>query len=166
MLSIMVNMLLIGVWHNLSWTFVIFGLLHGVFLTIDALSTRGRARFFAVHPNWDRLAAWVGPVFTFQLVALGMVFVRAESVRQAGWVLSQVLSFPTRTQLAVLLGGIEIHRALAGFALWILFLYLSRRRWAERCASYRSARWALYYATVLLIVRWGHDAEAFIYYKF
>jgi alginate O-acetyltransferase complex protein AlgI len=164
--SIMVNMLLIGIWHNLSWTFVVFGLLHGIFLVIDALTMRGRARFFGAHSNWDRIAAGVGPVFTFHLVALGMVFVRAESVRQAGWVLWQVFSLPTRAQLVGLLGVWETRRGLAGLALWVAFLYLSRQRWVVRVASYRSARWAFYYAVVLLIVRWGHDAEAFIYYKF
>jgi D-alanyl-lipoteichoic acid acyltransferase DltB (MBOAT superfamily) len=39
--SLMVTMILIGLWHNLSWTFFIFGAMHGIFLTVDFLTARG-----------------------------------------------------------------------------------------------------------------------------
>ena len=53
--SLMVNMILIGLWHNLSWTFLIFGVLHGIFLSVDALTAKTRSKFF------NRTSSWTGP---------------------------------------------------------------------------------------------------------
>lgn len=164
--SILVNMLLIGIWHNLSWTFVAFGVLHGVFLSIDVLTARLRARFFAAYPNWDRCAAVVGTAVTFHLVALGMVFARAASLRQVSSVLARVVTVPSAALAAGLWRDPNTRRGLAGLAAWIAFEYMARLKWGRAITSHTPVRWVFYYGVVLLIVRWGHDAEAFIYYKF
>jgi alginate O-acetyltransferase complex protein AlgI len=163
--SLIVNMILIGLWHSLSWTFLVFGVLHGVFLIIDALTSKRRAKFFKAHAEFDRLAKWIGPVFTFHLVALAMVFVRAESVMQA-W------DFFGRLQIFSIQGtGVDASstlHAFAGLALWI-GAWLSLRfkeRFNQPAVVPGWCRWAFYYATIAIIVKYGHNAEGFIYFKF
>jgi alginate O-acetyltransferase complex protein AlgI len=163
--SLMVNMLLIGLWHNLSWTFAVFGLLHGFFLTVDALTARTRAKFFRSHSQWDRAATWIGPVFTFHLVALGSVFVRADSLPQAFNVLSRILT--VRPDFWAALQNRETICALLGFALWSIFEFARRRNWLLPLATAPTwTRWAFYYAVIALVVKYGHNAEGFIYFKF
>jgi alginate O-acetyltransferase complex protein AlgI len=163
--SLMFNMLLIGLWHNLSWTFAVFGLLHGFFLTIDALTARTRAGFFKLHAKWDQAANWIGPVFTFHLVALGMVFVRAQSLPQAWDVLSRVMTIGPNFWEAF--QNRETGYGLFGFALWTIFEFGRRRKWLTPFTSTPTwTRWAFYYAVILLVVKYGHNAEGFIYFKF
>ncbi len=162
--SLMVDMLLIGLWHNLSWALAVFGLLHGFFLTIDALTARTRAKFFKSHSQWDRAATWIGPVFTFHLVALGAVFVRAQSLPQAMDVLSRVLTVGPHFWAAF--QSRETICGLCGFGLWALFEFGRRRYWLPLTAAPTWTRWAFYYAVIAIVVKYGHNAEGFIYFKF
>ncbi len=164
---LLVTMTLIGLWHRLSWTLVIFGLLHGVFLTVDALTSRRRLKFFKKHPEWDQPATWVGVVFTYQLVAFAKVFFRADSVPQALSVLAQ-LDAPV-IPFATLFQSREAITGLAGLGLLIvfeLFQLLQRQQWARPWTFPVWGRWAFYYSVIAIIVKYGHNAEGFIYFKF
>jgi len=162
--SLLVTMTLIGLWHKLSWTLVVFGLLHGVFLTVDALTARSRSKFFKRHPGWDRPATWIGVVFTFHLVAFAKVFFRAESVPEALSVLAR-LAAPA-IPFGTLLQSREALVGLVGLGLWTAFELLQRQPWVRPWAAPVWGRWAFYYAVVAIIVKYGHRADGFIYFKF
>jgi alginate O-acetyltransferase complex protein AlgI len=163
--SLMVNMILIGLWHNLSWTFFVFGVMHGFFLIVDALTVRSRANFFKSHSQWDQATNWIGPVFTFHLVALASVFMRAESLPQAFDVLSRLFVFQPHFFEA--LRNRETMIGLAGLAGWILFELVRRRGWLVRFTTAPAwNRWAFYYAVIAIVIKYGHSAEGFIYFKF
>lgn len=53
--SIFVNMILVGVWHKITWNFFLFGALQGAQLSVSALTLKKRDEFFA---RWPRLARW------------------------------------------------------------------------------------------------------------
>ena len=76
-LNVMITMLLGGLWHGASWTFVIWGGLHGIYLMIDHAwrALRFEASGRAVH-----LAGWL---LTFLAVNVAWVFFRADSVGSA-----------------------------------------------------------------------------------
>lgn len=162
--SLIANMVLVGIWHKLSWTFVVFGLLHGIFLVVDTMTARSRGKFFSRHAGWDRAANLAGPVLTYHLVALGMVFVLAESVGQGLGVIAHLVA-PAAPFFGVLAQR-ETMYGLVGLALWILFEAVRRRSPAALAAAPVWARWAFYYAVIGMIVKYGHNAENFIYYKF
>lgn len=84
--NIFVTMLLGGLWHGASWNFVIWGVLHGFFITvshfkIDCLQTPS-FRF--------RLPSWIKVLVTFHLVALAWIFFRAETFAVACQILLQL----------------------------------------------------------------------------
>ncbi len=162
--SVIANMVLIGLWHNLSWTFLCFGLAHGVFLAADALTSKRRARFYATSPAWDRATTALGPIFTYHLVAVGMVFVSAESLAQAWGVFTHLFSAPQRAFGLTLQP--ETRYGFAGLLAYIAFEVLRDRGMLARLAAFRPARWALYAGVLGTIVKYGHNAESFIYYKF
>lgn len=163
--SLMVNMILIGLWHNLSWTFLIFGVLHGIFLSVDALTAKTRSKFFKSHLELDRAGNLIGVVFTFHLVALAMVFVRADSLSNAWDVLSRVLT-PFSHLPGLMLQSRETTYGLAGLAAWAIFEFLRRRNLLTITATHLPGRWAFYYSVIGIIVKCGHNAEGFIYFKF
>jgi alginate O-acetyltransferase complex protein AlgI len=69
---------LCGLWHGAAWTFVVWGVLHGLFLVVERL---GLARLLA------RLPPQAGWAYTMLMVMVGWVFFRAESVSGAWGVL-------------------------------------------------------------------------------
>ncbi len=86
-IAIMSNMILIGLWHGLTWNFMIFGILHGVWLMGSILTKASRDRFFEPFQSlraWRELAA---PLITFHAVALSFVFLRVPTFAQAVYVL-------------------------------------------------------------------------------
>jgi D-alanyl-lipoteichoic acid acyltransferase DltB (MBOAT superfamily) len=71
--NLFLTMLLGGLWHGASWTFLVWGGLHGLWLAIErALGVRATARH--VGP-----ARWWRQALTFHLVCLAWVLFRAPS---------------------------------------------------------------------------------------
>jgi alginate O-acetyltransferase complex protein AlgI len=79
-LSLTINMVLIGLWHGFQWTFAVFGLVHALYLSVDALSAGVRRRYYKQHPFADSLSAKIGPLTTFHLVAVAFVCFRARTL--------------------------------------------------------------------------------------
>lgn len=78
-LNLVLTMLLGGLWHGASWTFVLWGALHGAGLVLNHL---WRARF-GTRPG-SRMGRWAGAGLTFAWVTLAWVVFRAESMEVAG----------------------------------------------------------------------------------
>jgi alginate O-acetyltransferase complex protein AlgI len=85
-------MLLLGIWHGAGWTFVVFGVIHGVALAVERLHrvsrrSSGRAPL-SPHPV-ARVIRWV---VTFHVVALGWVFFGADSIASSMEILGRVIA--------------------------------------------------------------------------
>jgi alginate O-acetyltransferase complex protein AlgI len=74
MLNLVTVFFLCGLWHGASWTFVVWGLYHGVFLVLE------RTRFGALV---DRLPRPVRHAYTLAAVIFGWVLFRSNSFPQA-----------------------------------------------------------------------------------
>ncbi|MEM9623065.1 MAG: MBOAT family protein [Pseudomonadota bacterium] len=100
--NLFVTMLLGGLWHGAGWNFVIWGGLHGFYLTVNHLW-----RVLPIHKRLASLtsysyASWI---LTFLCVVIGWVFFRAESLDAALLVLSSMSG----------LSGIELPGSVAGY---------------------------------------------------
>jgi D-alanyl-lipoteichoic acid acyltransferase DltB (MBOAT superfamily) len=89
--SVLVNMTLIGVWHGFTLCFLVFGVVHGVFLAVSILTAKARAK------RLDRIR-WLTPfrvVFGIVAVqamqAVGQIFFQAPSIGSAGTFLRALL---------------------------------------------------------------------------
>lgn len=72
-LNVLIVFLISGFWHGANWTFVVWGLLHGVASVLNRLFRR----------QWERLHAAVRWVCTFLFVNVTWIIFRADSMRQA-----------------------------------------------------------------------------------
>jgi D-alanyl-lipoteichoic acid acyltransferase DltB (MBOAT superfamily) len=101
--NLMLTMLLGGLWHGAAWTFVIWGGIHGLGLSIE------RATGWRPTSN---AAKWLGRVLTFHVVCFGWIFFRADSFGRAGDVLARLFTawgqssplVTTSVVLAILVG--------------------------------------------------------------
>jgi alginate O-acetyltransferase complex protein AlgI len=76
--SLMATMLIGGLWHGASWTFVVWGGLHGLYLSVERML---RKPFRGYHPG--RIAAAALGLLTFLFVNIAWVFFRAKTFHQA-----------------------------------------------------------------------------------
>ncbi len=80
--NLLITMLLGGLWHGASWTFVLWGLLHGVALAVHkAWNTAYPAR--PVRPAYARVASWL---VTYSFVCFAFLFFRAPTFSTA-WII-------------------------------------------------------------------------------
>jgi len=76
-----------GLWHGAGWNFIVWGLLHGVYLTVERRIYRARGgavKATAAMPWWARALA---RCVTFHLVVFTYVFFRARTFEDAGLLL-------------------------------------------------------------------------------
>jgi len=81
--NILVVFLISGIWHGANWTFILWGLLHGI----------GNVMNRMIEKYWNRLwfgLRWLG---TFMFVNFTWLLFRADNVHQAANLLKRVLKF-------------------------------------------------------------------------
>jgi alginate O-acetyltransferase complex protein AlgI len=101
--NLMLTMLLGGLWHGAAWTFVVWGGIHGLGLSIE--------RATGWRPT-SAAAKWFGRLLTFHVVCFGWIFFRADSFGRAGEVLARLFTawgqpsplVTTSVVLAILVG--------------------------------------------------------------
>ena len=85
--NLMLTMLLGGLWHGASWTFVLWGFLHGFYLIVERL-LRGRIKINGTNTLLNVFLAFL----TFTCVNITWVFFRARSFEEA-WNLLKSMFF-------------------------------------------------------------------------
>jgi D-alanyl-lipoteichoic acid acyltransferase DltB (MBOAT superfamily) len=179
--SITANMVAIGLWHGLTWGYLMFGVIHSGYLVVDALTTRGRAAFFKTRPGWNRLGNWAGWLLTFHLVLIALVFFRAHSVSDAVRLLTHAWLGLTHAKrdLAPLLaaaGSKVLLMGLAGYAAlevaerlrpdqWWLRIELAVPIWLRKTVQFAACAF-LVTTLVLLTIRSASHASTFLYQVF
>ena len=135
--NLLTTMLLGGLWHGAGWTFVIWGALHGAYLTLNHLWREMVAeRYLHWLPNW--LGALLGGALTFIAVVTAWVVFRAGNVAQALFILKAMFGIAARPISfdAVLHGnlllltdmsGRDLLRLLVPGLLWVWLLPNSAR---------------------------------------
>lgn len=168
--NLLLTMLLGGLWHGANWTFVVWGGLHGLYLSVHKFlleRERPDSRRWSGGPV-GKLIMVLKVVATFHLVALAWIFFRAESFAVAWNYLYGILSwnpaignYPAST-----LGLRFTILCLTIFALDMAQessreeAFLLRQRWFVRGACYASL-------IILILVFGGLGANIpFIYFQF
>ncbi len=115
-LNLFLTMLIGGLWHGASWTFVLWGAYQGTLLVIHRLLEPFLQRS---RPTLPLLVekAWkaVKILFFFQFICLGWLLFRCTSLRQASEMLAAIghfLSFPTWTPVDFWLPALGIFLAM------------------------------------------------------
>ncbi|MBX3315870.1 MAG: MBOAT family protein [Phycisphaeraceae bacterium] len=90
-MNLVITMLVSGLWHGAAWTFVAFGLLHGIYLVIQQIWSR-RFRLKPDAPQWRRTfrCAWAR-LLTFMAFAFSLILFRSSSFEGAWLMLKGVV---------------------------------------------------------------------------
>ncbi|MBR5296551.1 MAG: MBOAT family protein, partial [Parabacteroides sp.] len=89
-LNLFITMLLGGLWHGASVSFILWGAWHGIALAIHKFVM---GRFSSFKQVGSEMKPWrrvLGIIFTFHLVCLGWIMFRADSMQTVGEILTQI----------------------------------------------------------------------------
>ncbi|MDH7446577.1 MBOAT family O-acyltransferase [Aquimarina sp. 2201CG14-23] len=167
-ISIIATFVLVGFWHGANWTFVVYGLLHGIYFIPLVYSGKMNSSEIVAK---GRVLPSIKEVFKmltlFVLIMLTDVFFRADSVTHAFDYFNRIFSKSILDFPAV----IFTTTALTTMGLVGLFVMIE---WGNRekkhdfeIGNYNVyLRWFAYIAVFLLILFFGRSSETFIYFQF
>ncbi|MBI5645348.1 MAG: MBOAT family protein [Ignavibacteriae bacterium] len=151
-----VTMVLCGLWHGAGGPFLLWGLLHGAYLTASRSTKKLRQRvwtragFSASHPFRRFVAVFI----TFHLVSLAWVIFRSESFETARGFLSEMISLTHMdTSFRDGLRAVDIYWSMMFAAMIGAVQYLQERKslLPALAAAPIVVRWAIYILLVLAI---------------
>jgi D-alanyl-lipoteichoic acid acyltransferase DltB (MBOAT superfamily) len=163
-LAVIGNFVIVGLWHGANWTFVLFGFLHGCFFIPFLLKRKVKVKTL----DNSQLSKNLGALFTFGLVMMTMVLLRASNLTQA-------LSYYSNMMSKSLLMKPEL--GIYGVGLVLLFIVIMFIiEWFNRKEEHglvlrqvksKPVRWFVYLLLVVAIGLFGGFAhEKFIYFNF
>jgi alginate O-acetyltransferase complex protein AlgI len=167
------TMLVAGVWHGAGFQFAVFGLLHGVFLTVNH-GWRLLHRHGGHQPSLaSRLAT---NALTFVAVMVAFVFFRADSVT-AGWSLVSSMAGGHGIGLSSLNAALPIRAMLnavyVGLIVVAVWLLPSSQRFAGLVDEPAAPRWKPSFgwgvclaAMALVAVLKASNSSEFLYFNF
>lgn len=166
--AIMITFLISGLWHGAGFTFLTFGLLHGLVMSYEAISKKFRKKLAAKLPKL--LYHKTSVALTFSFLVITWIFFRSETFSKAFYVLKNLFVFDdSYTKLfssalvyQLLLGGIAI---LLMEGLHKLYGTLRFHEYIQK--QKMPVRWGFYVVMVVLILNFGYyGSNQFIYFQF
>ncbi len=96
MIAIMLTFAVCGIWHGVGWTYLVWGVIFGIYLTysnfIRDINKKIRKRFH-INKN-SRLRRLSQIIVTFTLVMFAWIFFRAETFKEATWIIKSIFCSP------------------------------------------------------------------------
>jgi alginate O-acetyltransferase complex protein AlgI len=166
-LASFITWFLIGLWHGANYTFVIWGMIHGLFLILYQWQKKPRKKLFKKIgiSNDNILLIIFETIITLIVVMIAWIFFRSDSIHLAFIYIKRMFSlslfklpqvFPLRIILVT--------------GLFLLSEWLQRQKEHPleiENIKYRYIRWAIYYSLVILILLYfGDSQQTFIYAQF
>lgn len=175
MFNLFVVFLASGLWHGANWTFVLWGVLHGVYRIIGELTYKSREAFWA-KLKVDTKAVWFSYVrrfFTFVLVCFSWIFFRANDLSDLGILLKKLFTSwggVAETLSSMGLGVTAIIVTVLSIVIMVELDIITGDEMLEAnvCASRKTSVvwcvWAIAAAWLMLLSVGG--ASSFIYFQF
>ena len=161
--NLMTTMLLGGLWHGASWTFVVWGGLHGLYLSIERVLIKkfGGKEIFNKY-----LVQFLLVLVTYLLVNITWVFFRAQSFPQAFGLIQSM--FGLNSEAKAVLANIYIIEAIIVTVAMFMAHWMMRNTSLEEVISKTNSTiigllWGL--MLFLIIITQG-SGDAFIYFQF
>jgi len=174
-LAIIINMVVVGLWHGANWTYVLFGIYHGLlfvplvfsgaFMKKDQLRTNRIGL-----PVLRDLGCML---LTFGLVLIGWVIVRSESVGQA-WEYVYGMCNASLFSVPLLINRLYYLPVVISIAIMLILEWINRGKEHpfelnedQQLPFFRKLiYWLIYYLIIISIIAFAKSNQTFIYFQF
>lgn len=178
-LNLMIVFGISGLWHGAGLTFVVWGLINGLYQVLGIILrpriTRTRAALGLREDG--RLLTFFRWLFTMCLVCFSWIFFRAENISQALAIIKKISAVPfsgaAHTGIALL--GLSVPYLIVLSASVLLLFVVDRlqsnRDLAASIANTVALRYVIYFCLISACLIFGYygsgyDPQAFIYFQF
>ena len=158
-LNVIIVFSLSGLWHGANWTFIVWGLLNGLFILPTVL--RGRQPSLS---TGNALTAMLKILFTFACVTFTWIFFRAQSVGQA-FAYIQVI-FSTSLFTYPVQHGMALAVPLIALLFLVEWLRYHRISLLQSMLAPKVVRWSVYIVLIITCLVFFKQNQAFIYFQF
>ena len=166
-----------GIWHGAAFTYIIWGILHGLYQAVGILSTPLRDRFYkVVNKNNPVLKAF--KIFgTFCLVCLAWILFRANSLHDAWYIIEKIVRAPFDGLFPLAFGTL----GLTTKALFVVFIFVAilmvvdilnlKYPVAKFVGNTIFVKYLVFFLLIISIVIFGYygegfDPQEFVYFQF
>ena len=158
--NIFVTFLVSGIWHGANWTFIIWGIFHGITQIVEKMLGQQRCEY----GRWGRV---VKILITFLLVNFAWIFFRMPTIGEAVGVITRIFDFSLPMTVFV-----SLNLKYAAIAIAVLVVKDTLDEFFPGKAEllhhqHGWVRWTTYIALLTLIMMAGvFGADQFIYANF
>ncbi|WP_159090804.1 MBOAT family O-acyltransferase [Aquimarina aquimarini] len=168
LLAIVITFILVGFWHGANWTFIVYGLLHGLYFIPLVYSQKMNVKQkVAQGKRLPSIKETIQMLALFILIMLTDIFFRAKDVTTALDHLKTIFSASIFDFPAEIYGNITII-TLTLIGVFMIVEWINRERKHDfdiaNCKGY--IRWGSYISIFILIFFFGRSSETFIYFQF
>ena len=179
--NIFVVFLISGIWHGAAWTYILWGVIHGIYQIVGNLTKDYRSRFWQkmkVNEN-GIVMQWARRVGTFVLVCIAWMMFRANSLTDfwtlfkmlfTGWsgfsltASLAALELPLMTIVTIIFSVYILNQLDKQITMKLEDLHKDRGITLERAGAYVYLCWAIAAAWLILLA--SNAASSFIYFQF
>ena len=178
--SIIIAMTLVGIWHGAGWSFALWGALHGLMLAISFLTKKSREKVIKYFNVNKAVLKFTRILITFIIITALWVFFRADNMLTSVKILSglfkgwhtSLFGVNALKRYIYLFGVSRLDIVVIIISVISIFIYdiVDSRVGVLNLLSRTSAvkRWAFYYILILSILFFGtlNNIQNFIYQQF
>lgn len=167
--NVLIVFLASGLWHGANWTFVAWGALHGMYLVFAIILKPLKDSLFRITDlaAFPKIARFLEIAMTFILVNIAWIFFRANSIEEAFYIVTHLLSNFDFTIAGV--NPIDLWIAVIVIAFMLLVHGIQEHRSMRQFLDTKPVvfRWSLYLITLyMLLLSVSASPKEFIYFQF
>lgn len=164
--AIIINFIIIGLWHGANWTYGLFGLYHGLlYIPLVLSGAFGKnKKLKSTTKGLPHINDLIKMIATFTLVSIGLILFRADSVTDAICYIRCLFSISIFTMPSL----------SVKFYTYLFILLMIILEWKCRLKEFPLQalpdrwihRWTIYVVLTFLIMTCAGDQVQFIYFQF
>ena len=167
--SLMISMVLMGLWHGASWNFLIWGGIHGIFLATHTILRKKYPRI-TLHPFFQKnIGKLFSIVITQYLMFFTFIAFRVKDFDHMLYSMNKYifLDFATDKTIEIIMEN-EFAISLMILFATLHFISFKQGNLAEKISGVRLRYWVLFLAGIFLPIALFYvgSAQEFIYFEF
>jgi len=167
--SLFATLFLIGIWHGAGWNFVIYGIIHGFYVSIDSAV---RSKFQSIASNVffkSKIGKIISILATQYLIFLSFLSFRIHDLESLKYSIQKFVIFDFQTD-GISSFVLEHKLPLCLMILFVILHFVSYNNpnLRQRIANLKLSYWIIFLTIMMIAIIFFYDANPrdFIYFKF
>jgi D-alanyl-lipoteichoic acid acyltransferase DltB (MBOAT superfamily) len=160
-LALLITFFLSGLWHGAGWTFIVYGLMHGIAMVYEFFTRKFRKKLFSKIPQ--KLNETMSMVLVWLYVSFSWVFFRSENMHQAFGIFQKLFNLHYHFKINDLYGSkgpVDFLIILFCLALYLGISKINKDLKLEKSLLFISLLF------ILIIILGKNGLSEFIYFQF